>query len=421
LRERRRTLGRSAAIRAAFGLLVLALAPGCHSIHRALVPALPASGASQQARVELRVVPDEHLLRRDREVEKLLRSMTVTPKAISELATKFAETGEGSAKPTERDLARLQSAHTELVTMNRALRQIDARSLPFRERGKDEPHADHSRARSAFYACFGLTDPYARHPQLSAFEPSNGIHHTDPITARGIVENRGRHGVEYVTLAPTDLTRKPKGVKRPRPHARVLELRRSFAGPDGETLALRMLFRIDTDRWGNALQLVPAYLRVDRSYIRVAGLGVTPGHAARGWLYPWLWLHGLAELYRPELTSISLDALVRMESVSAAHDEVQLLPMGEARFLVERLNVRDFPIERTCADAEAGIPELASPYFALPRTRETLRTPVNVSVTVQERHTRGGRHGWRWHRAQPALSNPVAVPAFDPSRERNGE
>jgi hypothetical protein len=414
-------LSRTAAVRAALGLLILTLEPGCHAIHRAIVPALPASGASEQARVELRVVPDEQLLRRDRDVEKLLRSMTVTPKAISDLAAKFADTGEGAAKPSERDLERLQRAHAELVTVNSALDQIDARSLPFRDRGKDEPHADHSRARSAFYACFGLTDPYARHPQLSAFEPSNGVHRTEPITARGIVENHGRHGVEYVTLNSTDLTRKPKGVKRPRVHARVLELRRSFTGADGEALALRMLFRIDTDRWGNALQLVPAYLRVERSYVRVAGLGATPRLAARGWLYPWMWLHGLAELGRPELTSISLDAHVRIESVSAADDEVQLLPLGEARFLVENLNLRDFPIERTCGDTKAGIPELPSPYFALPRTRETLRTPINVSVVVHEGRTRSGHHGWRWHRAQPASTDPIAVPAFDAARTNETE
>ena len=174
-----------------------------------------------------------------------------------------------------------------------------------------------------------------------------------------------------------------------------------------------MIFRLDEDRERNTLRLVPSYLWMDRAYVKVVGLATRSWYGSWGWLWPWMWLHGLGELANPNVTAIAIDADLTLEAITRGDAGTHLSTLGHARFTIDPLPVRAFPIERSCAGPEAGIAELPSPHLPLPDGKGMTRIPANAYVVLNERRSPSWRGGWRLHgRGTATEVQPPRAPAF---------
>ena len=389
----------------AIGLVLLGLtgAPGCRHVGNLLFPPLPDSDARTQSRVELRVLQASDFEARNRGVERALNSLSVQPETIRELAEMFAAERERGAEPSEEARLQLQRAYGELALVQRTLSDLDGQLLAFRPRNVGEDHAAHARARSDFYACTGLVDPYASHPALDAFAPTSVVTGTSPslpgastpgLEATGLLVGASRYTARHGALANGVLYRRARsGRAQIQQEARILELRCSFERGGQEHLALRLLYRIDFDATQQLFRLSPVYLRLDATTVKVGGLQTRSARGAWGWLWPWMWAHALWGAFDDGLYAVDLEAQDEIDAVvSGNDDERDGRRLGAVRFHLGRVHARHLPFEQSCRNAAGGLRSLPSPSLPIPRTtNETMALPLDVRVTLAERNRFG--HG----------------------------
>jgi hypothetical protein len=381
------------------GLALLGLTglPGCHHVGDLFFPPLPGSDARGGSRVELRMLTASEIEARNRSVDRVLRSLTVKPDTIRELADKLATDRESGVEPSEDDRLRLHRTYAELDKVQRSLRAIDHETLAFRPRGDSEEHAAYNRARSNFYACTGLTDPYTSHPALDAFSPVSTSASTPSMAppqleANGLLLGASRYTASHGALVNGDLYRRSRrGREQIRQELRLLELRRSFVRGGVEDLALRLLYRVDFDDSQQLFRLSPVYLWLDETSVKVGGLQTRKARGAWGWLWPWMWGHAIWGSFDEDLYSVEIEAQIEVDAiVSEKADERQARRLGAARFQLGRFHAKHLPFERSCRENTDGLRSLPSPSLPIPpTTTDAMTLPIDVRASLGERNRFG--------------------------------
>ncbi len=170
--------------------------------------------------------------------------------------------------------------------------------------------------------------------------------------------------------------------------ARLIQITRAATSGDDKavTPAMCLVIRVDIDASGQAVQLKPVSLRVNRTYAKVAGMQ-QDWATSYGLLWPWMWGHGVYALFDQDVFDVDLSVTVETDVVRTWDKDHEAAQIGSVDFKLPSVDARNLPFERTCYGNGIAVP---SPYLPLPSSDPNLASvPMNVRISVTEANDLG--------------------------------